>query len=60
VRLINADEVANKLGVKPSWVHERTRLRCPEAERIPCVRLGKYVRFVEADVEAWIARGCRT
>jgi predicted DNA-binding transcriptional regulator AlpA len=59
MRLITADDVANKLGVKPSWVHERTRKRCPELERIPCIRLGKYVRFLEAEIDAWIQRGCK-
>jgi predicted DNA-binding transcriptional regulator AlpA len=59
MRLITAEDVANKLGVKPSWVHERTRKRCPESDRIPCIRLGKYVRFSEAEIDAWILRGCK-
>jgi excisionase family DNA binding protein len=59
VRLITAELVAQKLGVKVSWVHEKTRQRCLEEERIPCVRLGKYVRFSEAEIDAWIQRGCR-
>lgn len=59
MRLITAEQVAEKLGVKISWVHEKTRQRCPEQERIPCVRLGKYVRFSEAEIDAWIQRGCK-
>ena len=59
MRLVTAEEIAKKLGVKPSWVHERTRNRCPEADRIPCIKLGKYVRFSELEIDASIQRGCK-
>lgn len=59
MKLLLAEEVAEKLKVKASWVHDRTRARCPEEEKIPCIRLGRYVRFDEAEISAWIARGCR-
>jgi excisionase family DNA binding protein len=59
-KLITVEEVAAKLRVKPSWVRERTRLRCPADERIPHIRLGRYVRFNEAEIDAWIERGCTT
>ncbi|MBZ5703014.1 MAG: helix-turn-helix domain-containing protein [Acidobacteriia bacterium] len=42
------------LQVPVSWVYGRTRQRC--IERIPGFRLGKYWRFNEADVLAWIQR----
>jgi predicted DNA-binding transcriptional regulator AlpA len=59
MKLIDEKELAAKLGVKPSWVKERTRRRCPESQRIPCIRLGRYVRFNEAVVEAWLENGCK-
>ena len=59
MKLVTADVIAERLGVKVSWVMSRTRLRCPEQERIPCIRLGHYVRFIVEDVDAWIARGCK-
>lgn len=47
------------LRVKPSWVREHTRERCPLEMRVPCVKLGRLTRFVSSDIEAWIARGCK-
>lgn len=49
---ITIEEVAEILKVSVSWVYERTRRR--SADRIPGFRLGKYWRFRETDVLAWI------
>jgi excisionase family DNA binding protein len=48
-RLIDAKAVAERLGVPESWVRESAR-----SGAIPHVRLGRYVRFDLADVEAWL------
>ena len=56
--LLSVEEVAALLKVPPSWVYDRTRLRTKE--RIPGFRLGKYWRFREADVLAWLERQLRT
>ena len=45
VRLVNVEEMANILGVPVSWLYQRTRLNT-----IPCVRVGKYVRFKPEEV----------
>lgn len=45
--LVDAKTMAKILDVPKSWIYQRTR---PGAERIPVVRLGKYVRFKPADV----------
>jgi excisionase family DNA binding protein len=52
--LLNVHEVAELLQVPVSWVYERVRKR--SLERLPGYRLGKYWRFREADIEAWIER----
>ena len=52
--LLTVREVAELLQVPASWVYERTRKR--SADRIPAFRLGKYWRFREADVLAWVER----
>jgi len=39
-KLIDVRELAQQLNVPVSWLYERTRGR-----EIPCVRLGKYIRF---------------
>jgi excisionase family DNA binding protein len=49
-RLLDAGEVAERLGVPKSWVLESAR-----SGAIPCVRLGRYVRFDLDDVDEWVA-----
>jgi excisionase family DNA binding protein len=48
-RLVDAAAVAERLGVPKSWVLESAR-----SGAIPCVRLGRYVRFDEGDVDRWL------
>jgi excisionase family DNA binding protein len=52
--LLNVQQVAELLQVPVSWVYERVRKR--SLERLPGYRLGKYWRFREADIQAWIER----
>lgn len=47
--LFTVEEAAEQLGVKPSWLYERTR-----RGSIPFRRLGKYVRFSAEDLAALI------
>lgn len=46
--LLNADQAGELLNVPASWVLAEAR-----AERIPHVRLGRYVRFDADDLETW-------
>ena len=48
-RLLTAEQLAERLGVPAKWPLAQAR-----AGILPCVRLGRYVRFDEADVEAWL------
>jgi hypothetical protein len=43
--LIDSAELAERWRVPESWIRNRTRARTPKEERIPCLRLGRYVRF---------------
>src|SRR5713226_6009968 len=52
-QLLTVQEVAELLRVPVSWVYERTRRR--SSDRLPGIRLGKYWRFNEADLIAWLA-----
>jgi excisionase family DNA binding protein len=52
--LLTIEDVAELLKVPVSWVYERTRRRAND--RIPGFRLGKYWRFREADLLAWLDR----
>ena len=48
-RLLTADEIAQRLGMKTEWVWAQAR-----AGKIPHVRLGRYRRFRESAVEEWL------
>jgi excisionase family DNA binding protein len=52
--LLTVEEVAELLKVPVSWVYDRTRSR--GMNRIPGFRLGKYWRFQESEVLAWLER----
>jgi excisionase family DNA binding protein len=49
---LTVKEVAELLRVPVSWVYERTRRR--DGGQLPGYRLGKYWRFREDEVLAWI------
>jgi excisionase family DNA binding protein len=50
--IITPEELASRLKVPESWVYEKTRGRCRNP--IPCLRLGRYVRFDWLAVAAWL------
>ena len=52
--LLTVDELATLFRVPPSWVYQRTR--CRGRDRLPHIKLGKYLRFEEAAVQAWLDR----
>lgn len=51
-RLLTVEELAERLGVKPSWVYSHVRRR--SRDRIPAIRLGKYWRFRLEAVQRWL------
>jgi excisionase family DNA binding protein len=51
-QLLTVAEVATLLRVPISWVYGRTRKR--SLERLPGYRLGKYWRFREDEIFAWV------
>jgi Helix-turn-helix domain len=48
-RLLDANAAGDLLGVPPSWLLAQAR-----RDAVPHLRLGKYVRFDQADLERWI------
>jgi excisionase family DNA binding protein len=48
-RLLDAGEVAELLNVPVRWVRDATR-----DGRIPCLRLGRYVRYRRGAVLGWL------
>ena len=48
--LMTAPAAAKLLAVRTSWIYDATR-----RGELPCVRLGKHVRFLRSDLERWLA-----
>lgn len=50
--LLTVSEIAAALKVPVSWVYERTRRS--GTDRIPHIKLGKYLRFRWSAVRPWL------
>lgn len=48
-KLLDAQDVADLLGVRKSWVYDQTR-----AGLLPTVRLGRYYRYRREAILAWV------
>lgn len=48
--LLTAAAAAELLAVRTSWVYDAAR-----SGELPCVRLGKHLRFLRSDLERWVA-----
>jgi excisionase family DNA binding protein len=48
--LLRPDEAAHLLSVKTSWVYDAVR-----AGRVPCLRVGRHIRFTRHMLEHWLA-----
>ncbi len=48
-KLLTADEVTDLIRVTRAWVYAETRRNA-----IPHLRLGRYVRYRRAAIEAWM------
>ena len=54
MKLMTADQVADRLAVPVGWVYRAARDGV-----LPCVRLGRYVRFEREAIDKWIRDGGR-
>ena len=48
--LLRPDQAAELLNVKTSWIYEAVR-----TGQLPCIRLGRHIRFTRTMLEEWIA-----
>ena len=59
--LLTVDEVAALLKVSRSWVYEHSRSKkTAKSDRLPHIKIGKYVRFDARAVRTFLQRKCRT
>jgi len=56
--VIDSAELAARWRVPESWIRNHTRARTAKEERIPCLRLGRYVRFERGSprLAEWLAK----
>jgi excisionase family DNA binding protein len=47
--LLRPEEAAALLSVKTSWVYDAVR-----TGRLPCLRVGRHIRFTRAMLEEWL------
>jgi excisionase family DNA binding protein len=47
--LLTPQQAARLLNVKTSWIYEATR-----THRLPCIRVGRHIRFTRGMLEDWI------
>ena len=47
--LLRPEQAAALLNVKPSWIYDAVR-----TGRLPCLRVGRHVRFTRAMLEDWL------
>ena len=52
MQLLTANQIAAKLQVSKIRIYEMARTGL-----IPCVRMGRQIRFDEQAIQKWIARG---
>lgn len=50
--ILTLGELAERLKVSPRWVYEKTRRRSQNP--LPCIRIGRYLRFDWVRVSAWL------
>ena len=48
--LLTPAEAAALLAVRRSWVYDAAR-----NGHLPCVRVGRHVRFLRSDLEQWVS-----
>lgn len=51
-KLLTVSELAESLRTPRSWVYGKTRLKGDD--QIPCIRVGKYIRFRLEEVMQWL------
>lgn len=54
--ILTPEQLAERLQVSKSWVFEQTRNRARIRNKrpLPCIRLGKYLRFSWCQVSEWL------
>ena len=56
--ILTPAELAKRLKVSVNWIYEKSRSRGQfNGTPLPCLRVGRYLRFAWPDVVAWMRAG---
>jgi predicted DNA-binding transcriptional regulator AlpA len=57
-QILTPEQLAERLQVQVSFIYENTRKRAGRrnADPLPCIRMGKYLRFYWPEIEKWLER----
>jgi excisionase family DNA binding protein len=50
--LLKPEQAAELLAVRTSWIYEAVR-----TNRLPCLRIGRHIRFTREMLEEWLREG---
>jgi hypothetical protein len=50
--ILTPEECAKRLKVRKTWLYEQRRSK---KNRVPCMAVGRYLRFYWPDVSQWLA-----
>ncbi|MGZ6679478.1 MAG: helix-turn-helix domain-containing protein [Solirubrobacteraceae bacterium] len=50
--LLKPEQAAELVAVRVSWIYEAVR-----TDRLPCLRVGRHIRFTRTMLEDWLAGG---
>ena len=53
-KILTVAQVADLLQIPKSSVYEKTRRRPNTTPPLPCRRVGRYLRFFDSEVMAWL------
>jgi hypothetical protein len=58
MEILTPVQLAERLHVKPTWVYEQTRDRADvrNADPLPFIKMGRYLRFDWKDILSWLER----
>jgi len=53
--LLDVERVAEILGANERWIYQQARLK-DKAQRIPSIKIGKFLKFSPAQLQKWLER----
>jgi hypothetical protein len=59
--VLTPEELAQRLKVRVGWIYEKSRARGQHASAkpLPCLHMGRYIRFYWPDVCDWMRNGSK-